>query len=133
MRERLPTGQRRVRNSIIAGFEASLEVDNSSHFGNIGHFRRHETATALADLIRALATATPAGDSEGLRVAAHRMVQAVQGVLMWRSGELPDKGYIRDNVPSRTAIEAMAMALVDLRAALATATPPEAVDGGEGK
>ena len=58
--------------------------------------------------------------SSGERGAALRMVEAVQVVLLWRVGELPDKGYIRDNNSSRRAIGETVKALTELRAALAT-------------
>lgn len=55
---RLPAAPWRVTPSLLADFGASLEVDNDSNFGNIGHIRDYDTACALADLVREAATFT---------------------------------------------------------------------------
>jgi len=62
---RLPAAPWRVRRSLLDGFGGSIEVDNGSNFGNIGHIRDYETACALADLAREVATldAQNAGDA----------------------------------------------------------------------
>lgn len=75
------------------------------------------------------ASPPPAADN-ALRAKAHALVDAVQSVLLWRVGELPDKGYIRDNNPSRDAIGKMVEALASTRAALSLSS--SALAGEEG-
>jgi len=54
-------------------------------------------------------------ENQSVAVAAVGLIEAVQNVLLWRVGELPDKGFIRDNDPSRQAIDKMAKALASTR------------------
>ena len=67
-----------------------------------------------AEAIAAWNRRTPAKageDGDHIADAGEKLREAVAEVLEWRIGELPDKGYIRDNDHSRAAIAKMAAAL----------------------
>ena len=66
------------------------------------------------EAIAAWLSRTPAKageDGDHIADAGKMVREAVREVLKWRVGELPDKGYIRDNDHSRAAIAKLAAAL----------------------